>query len=153
MKTMRWNFLMKFSSIGVLMVVMGFAGISIADEKRISAQTAVPVDAARQADIEVFVRQGCIHCEKAKTFLSILAFEQPDLRISTRDIGQDLAALERLQEISKAQGISRLSVPAFYLNGRIIFGYSDEAKTGSQIRGELAQRRQQSQASAPAGLP
>jgi len=33
------------------------------------------------ADIEVFVRQGCPHCAKAKEFLEELKREQPDLGI------------------------------------------------------------------------
>jgi glutaredoxin len=151
LKMMYWHSFIKFCSILLLMSVLGFAETAIAEEKAIFVQAAAPMDTAQQlADIEVFVREGCPHCEKAKAFLTALALERPDLRINLRDVSQDAGALQRLREISKAHGINRLSVPAFYLNGHIILGYSDEAKTGDHILQELAQRRPQSQVSSSA---
>ncbi|MGZ8137024.1 MAG: NrdH-redoxin, partial [Methylococcaceae bacterium] len=65
------------------------------------------------------------------------------------DIIQDSSARERLQELSQAQGVSKLSVPTFYLNGLIIVGYSDDA-TGNLIRAELAKvRKKQKPHNAP----
>jgi len=106
---------------------------------------AVPTiaDNTRQAaaDIEVFVREGCPHCAEAELFLQALQREQPDLRINIRDIHRDAAALERLKAIAETQNAGAVRVPAFYLNGHLIVGYSDEAMTGKLLRAELAQRR------------
>ena len=106
---------------------------------------AVPAiaDNTRQAaaDIEVFVREGCPHCAQAELFLQALQREQPDLRINIRDIQRDTAALERLKAIAEMQNAGAVRVPAFYLNGHLIVGYSDEAMTGKLLRAELAQRR------------
>ncbi len=41
---------------------------------------ALAADAALPPAIEVFVREGCSHCEDAKTFLNELARERPGLR-------------------------------------------------------------------------
>jgi glutaredoxin len=93
------------------------------------------------ADIEVFVRAGCSHCDKAKAFLSALSAERPDLRISINDVGLDARALDRLKQLSTAHGLNRLSVPSFYINGRLIVGFSAEANTESRILSELAQAK------------
>jgi len=93
------------------------------------------------ADIEVFVREGCPHCAEAELFLQALQREQPDLSINIRDIHRDAAALERLKAIAETQNAGAVRVPAFYLNGHLIVGYSDEAMTGKLLRAELAQRR------------
>lgn len=94
------------------------------------------------ADIEVFVKEGCPHCAKAKEFLSALSKERPEIRISIRDVGQDRLALERLWQLSIAHEMTRLSVPAFYINGRLIVGFSEEARTGSRLLAELDQAEQ-----------
>ncbi|WP_255556657.1 glutaredoxin domain-containing protein [Methylococcus sp. Mc7] len=49
------------------------------------------------ADVEVFVRPGCPHCEEAEAFLDALARERPALRVLIRDVVQDRRALARLQ--------------------------------------------------------
>jgi len=92
-------------------------------------------------DIEVFVREGCPHCARAKEFLSALALRRPDVRLSIRDVGEDFLAFERLRQLSLAQGLTRLSVPAFYINGRLIVGFSEEARTGSRLLAELDQAK------------
>lgn len=92
-------------------------------------------------DLEVFVREGCPHCAKAKEFLSALAIRRPDVRVSIRDVGLDSRAFERLKQLSQAQGLTRLSVPAFYINGRLVIGFSEEADTGSRLMAELAREK------------
>ncbi len=96
------------------------------------------------ADIEVFVREGCPHCAKAKTFLEALKQEQPGLRIVIRDVFKEPAALEQLIRIAKSQGVATVSVPAFRVDGQVIFGFSEEAATGQLIRASLARAHNQS---------
>ncbi|HEU0188961.1 MAG TPA: glutaredoxin family protein [Gallionella sp.] len=93
---------------------------------------------AQPADIEVFVREGCPHCAKAKAFLEALKQEQPELKIVIRDVFKEPAALEQLILLAKNQGVATVSVPAIKVGGQIIFGFSEEAATGQLIRASLA---------------
>ena len=97
---------------------------------------------ARAADadlVEVFVREGCPHCARAEEFLARLARERPNLTIVTRDVQKEAAALERLQELARSQGTGAARVPAFYVRGRLLLGYSEQATDGL-IRSALAGR-------------
>ncbi|WP_027157044.1 glutaredoxin family protein [Methylobacter luteus] len=128
-KTIRWDFAL---TMLLWISVLGFMG-------SVNAQEATHGERPlRAADIEVFVREGCPHCEKAEEFLKILAFEQPQLRIVVRDIHRDPGALERLKHIAETTG-ANLSVPTFYVHGQTIVGYADQATTGKLIRNALTQ--------------
>lgn len=91
------------------------------------------------ADLEVFVRTGCPHCAKAEIFLQVLQQEQPELKILIHDVSKEAAALERLQELAKNQGIKTVRVPAFQIRGQLLIGYTDETSSGQLIRDVLAQ--------------
>lgn len=113
---------------------------------------AAPV--ARPPDIEVFVREGCPHCARAKEFLAVLQREQPQLTVLIRDVGRDPAAMQRLQNIAARQSAGSARVPAFALGGQLIVGYSDAASTGQLIRDSLVgaqQRRATDAASTSCG--
>lgn len=103
----------------------------------------------QSADIEVFVRQGCPHCARAKEFLAALKQEQPELKIVISDVSQDPAALERLKHIAEGQRMAAVSVPAFKIGEQLIVGFSDEPSTGQLIRESLTrpQKRKTVQAS------
>src|SRR5512139_1483353 len=103
-----------------------------------AAQEAVPQSAAQPADIEVFVREGCPHCARAKEFLAGLQRERPQLRIIFHDVGQEPAALARLQSLAERHG-EATRVPAFEVGGQLIIGYSEEAGTPELIRQRLDQ--------------
>ncbi|MGJ0490519.1 glutaredoxin family protein [Methylobacter sp.] len=139
-KTIRWDFAL---TILLWISILGFMGSVNAQE---ATHDARPL---RAADIEVFVREGCPHCEKAEEFLKILAFEQPQLRIVVRDIHRDPGALERLKHIAETTG-ANLSVPTFYVHGQTIVGYTDQATTGKLIRNALTQPTPEHQPSAGA---
>jgi glutaredoxin len=119
-------------------LVVGASGSRIAE----SAQ-AFPLTPSRaltpSADIEVFVRPGCPYCVKAKAFLSALGREQPELRIVVHDIHEEPGALLRLKAIAQQHNIPVVRVPAFYVRGQLILGYSDDLTTGRLIRNALAQ--------------
>jgi len=137
---------MIFSKIIIPVLLWAFMGRTAAGQAA-ESQSAPPKimdsSAAVEAfpDIEVFVREGCPHCARAKEFLSALALRRPDVRLSIRDVGEDFLAFERLRQLSLAQGLTRLSVPAFYINGRLIVGFSEEARTGSRLLAELDQAK------------
>ncbi len=84
-------------------------------------------------DIEVFVREGCPHCARAKEFLARLQQERPDLRVLIRDVERDEDAMSRLHDLAAANG-SPTRVPAFLIRSEFFVGYSDETTTGRMIR-------------------
>jgi glutaredoxin len=89
------------------------------------------------ADIEVFVREGCPHCVRAKTFLEQLKQERPSLQILVHDVGQSAVAAERLTELAAARHVQTLGVPAFLVGGELLIGYDEAGTTGSLIRSLL----------------
>ena len=97
--------------------------------------------AAEANRIEVFVREGCPHCGEAEAFVAQLGRERPELAIVVRDVQKDRAALERLQELVQATGSGVARVPAVYVNGSLILGYSKDAGTDRLIRSALAGQR------------
>jgi len=99
-------------------------------------------DSHTAVDIEVFVRQGCPHCEQAEAFLKSLGRQRPDLRIVIQDISQDTAALARLKSLAEQLNNAVVRVPTFYLHGQLIVGYSDELTTGQLIRNQLDAAKQ-----------
>jgi hypothetical protein len=67
----------------------------------------------------------------------VLARERPDLHIVIRDVLKEPAALERLQAIARQSNSGNVRVPAFFVGGQLILGYSEEASTDKMIRGAL----------------
>ena len=95
------------------------------------------------ADIDVYVREGCPHCAKAKQFLQALQREQPTLKVHIHDVVKEPEALGQLQQLVKNQALGALKVPAFYIGGQLLVGYSDEITTGQLIRDALLQAQAQ----------
>ncbi|MDD1621216.1 MAG: NrdH-redoxin [Methylococcaceae bacterium] len=93
---------------------------------------------AEQADIEVFVRNGCPHCAEAEQFLAALKLEKPGLHIVIRDITEDVLAFDRLKTLAETRQENGVRVPAFWVGGQLIIGYSEEASTGTLIREALS---------------
>lgn len=93
--------------------------------------------------MEVFVREGCPHCAAAEVFLATLGRERPELEIVIRDVSKEPAAMERLQQIAREQQAGLPRVPAFFVAGQVIFGYSEEASTDRLIRSALQGARVQ----------
>lgn len=89
---------------------------------------------AAKARIEAFVRSGCVHCDRAKEFLSVLKAEEPGLEIATYDVMADKDAAERLLRIMRDSGVEQGAVPAFYINGKLLIGFDDAQTTGRIIR-------------------
>jgi glutaredoxin len=111
-------------------------GILVVDAGQSAAAPQQP--SADPERIEAFVREGCPHCANAEEFLARLAREQPDLTIVVRDVRKDSAALERLRELAQRSGVRTVRVPAVFVGGQLIVGFSPEAGTEHFIRGALA---------------
>ncbi len=86
-----------------------------------------------ESDLEVFVRQGCPHCEKAKTYLTRLEERYPQLKVTVRDIGEDPQALLRLKALAAKVDIASVGVPAFYVRGKLVVGFQSQETTGKHL--------------------
>ena len=98
-----------------------------------------------QADIEVFVRTGCPHCAEAEQFLARLQKEQAGLHIVIRDIVEDQIAFDRLKSLAENKHQNAVRVPAFWISGELIIGFSEQASSGTLIRQVLAKSSHQIQ--------
>ena len=95
---------------------------------------AVPETSAEaQAELELFTREGCSHCDAARDFVKGLGASRHGLRIVVRDVMKDPAALRRLEALARQSGISNIAVPAFYVHGNLIIGYAGANITGARI--------------------
>lgn len=103
-----------------------------------AGESAAQPTGGEPAVIEAFVREGCPHCEKAEHFLAQLGRERPALKIVIRDVEKDPAALTRLKELVRTTRGATARVPAVYVGGQLIVGYSESAHTDRLIRAALA---------------
>jgi len=92
-------------------------------------------------DIEVFIREDCLQCDKAAEFLARLQKLKPRLKIIIRDVRKEPAALELLRRVAQNQGETALDYPAFVVGGHLIVGFSDEPSTAQLILDTLASSR------------
>lgn len=129
------RFVAKYFLILLPVLASGWADATFAAA---GSQASIKDASAQSTDIEVFVREGCPHCAKAKEFLAKLQHEQPGLRVVIRDVSREPAAMERLQRIAENHGAATVRVPAFEVGGQLIVGFSDEANTDQLIRDSLA---------------
>jgi glutaredoxin len=104
--------------------------LACAAQAELSAEAVATATAP--ADIEVFIRPGCPHCEEAESFLDALGRERPGLRILIRDVARDRSALARLQALA-AEHREPPRVPSFLVRGQWIVGYSDATGDGQRI--------------------
>lgn len=95
-----------------------------------------------QPDIEVFVRQGCPHCEAAKTFLDDLQHERPALHIARYDIAENSSARQRLAMLAAERRVTNIGVPTFLIGTELIVGFLSDDTTGAEIRAKLNQNAQ-----------
>ncbi|WP_097991043.1 glutaredoxin family protein [Methyloterricola oryzae] len=119
----------------VLLLILG-ASVGLATISGAIAEPDVPGQ-SKQADIQVFVREGCSHCAKAKAFLDQLKQEFPGLNIEQHEISGDPGALETLRVLAEKEHVTP-RVPAFFLNGQLIVGFLDADTTGKMIRDALS---------------
>jgi glutaredoxin len=106
---------------------------------------------AGQYVLEVFVRDGCPHCTKAKEFLTKLASERPGLRIVLRPVDHDAISRNDLVRYSQSAGIWPPGLPTFVVNDRILVGFESAERTGPKLAA-LIDRRSASSRSIETGL-
>jgi glutaredoxin len=129
--------------VGFLVLCVFFFRSRAFAEQNIVVENNTQASVLSSADIDVYVREGCPHCAKAEQFLQILQHEQPTLKIYIHDVVKEPKALEKLEQLAKKQALGAVRVPAFYIAGQLLVGYSDEITTGQLIRNNLLQGQAQ----------
>lgn len=84
--------------------------------------------------IEIFVRPGCPHCEKAERFVRELARSRKDVQVIRHDIVAADVALARLRALVEAAGVRTASTPAIYVAGHLEIGWRGDETSGARIR-------------------
>lgn len=102
-------------------------GLVLLASAEVVAQQAAP------GALEVFVRDGCPHCDAAKSFLVDFAAERPDLRIVLRPV-EDPRTRDELVEHFRRTGAWPPAVPTFVYEGRMLVGFDNPETTGAAVR-------------------
>ncbi len=80
--------------------------------------------------LEVFVRDGCPHCARAKEFLLKFGSERPWLQIIYYSVDHEQIALDGLTRYSQEAGIWPPGVPTFVMNGKVVAGFDNAENSG-----------------------
>jgi len=95
---------------------------------------AAPVRADAGADIYLFWRQGCPHCEREIAFLRQFEAGNPAIRVHYFDIGSDVASRTLLVRTGELLAADISSVPFTVVGDEVFAGYLNDATTGEVIR-------------------
>lgn len=107
-------------------------------------EAAPPV--THQYSLEVFIREGCPHCNNAKEYLRQFSKERPELRITFRRVGRDPKARDDLIRHSRNAGIWPPGVPTFVFADRVLVGFESAKRTGAELAAIVDQFSRPSQA-------
>ncbi len=80
--------------------------------------------------LEVYVRDGCPHCARAKEFLLKFGSERPWLDIVYRSVDHDPTARNDLIQYANLADVWPVSVPTFHFNGQLLVGFDSPEHTG-----------------------
>lgn len=101
--------------------------------------SAQPV-ATEQPVLEVFVREDCPHCAAAEAFLPAFGRRRSWLRIVYRKVDADPSARDDLMRHSRNAGVWPPGVPTFVIDGKVLVGFEDAARTGPALASLVAHR-------------
>jgi glutaredoxin len=88
---------------------------------------------AKENILEVFIRDGCPHCAKAKAFLIELRGERPWLQIIYRSVDHDENARDDLVRHSQRAGVWPPGVPSFLFRDQLLVGFDNADHMGSVL--------------------
>jgi glutaredoxin len=108
---------------------------------------------AQPPDIEIYSRPGCPYCERADDFLAELQERRPGVDIARYDVTADPQALERLRRLAAEQGVEQLGVPAFWVGGELVVGFTGAETTGARIESLLGTESLLDKTEQPRGPP
>ena len=87
----------------------------------------------KENELEVFVRDDCPHCAKAKKFLLEFGSERPWLRIVYRSVDHDVSARDDLMQYSQKAGVWPPGVPAFHFKDQLLVGFDNADHVGALL--------------------
>ena len=82
---------------------------------------------------EVFVREGCGRCTRAKAWLAGVRERYPGLEIALCDLTHDPGARALLAELVRVHKVAAASVPVFHFGGRLEVGFDRAETTGRRL--------------------
>lgn len=97
------------------------------------AMAGTETTASEKAEVELYVSEGCPHCEAANAFVEGLERSRHDLHVTVIDVRRDSRALARLKALWRAAGITQPGVPTIHVGSRLIVGFDTPATTGARI--------------------
>jgi len=121
----------------LLLWLTGPSGVQAAEQAQPGSEAGA--GPGPEITVELFTQEGCPRCVAAKIFLAELRRERPDVHIVVHALGTDAAALARLKALAFQKGIRTPGVPAFFLRGELIIGFTGAETTGRRIRSLLAE--------------
>lgn len=86
------------------------------------------------ADVYLFWRSGCPHCEREIAFLKKLEAEQPALRVRYFNVWAGAGQRALLRRVGVALKSDVSAVPFTVVGDQVWVGYLDDRTTGAQIR-------------------
>ena len=87
--------------------------------------------------VDIYVRDGCPHCEQASAFLQRVKREHPSVTINVFEVSGNAQNLARLEQLSQANGIARPGVPTLVICDLVIVGYAEQLGTPQKILSTL----------------
>ena len=87
--------------------------------------------------VEVFVREGCGRCTRAKAWLAGVRDRYQGLEIALCDLTHDAGARSLLAELVRVHKVAAASVPVFHLGGRLEVGFDRAETTGKRLEAIL----------------
>lgn len=85
------------------------------------------------ARVEMFSREGCPHCTRAKTFLDDLRQQRPEVDVVISDVERDRSARARFLALATEHRVTALGVPAFAICEAFLVGFDGPDTTGREI--------------------
>lgn len=97
-------------------------------------ETPAPIVTQGQgADLYLFWRRGCPHCEKELAYLESLRAATPELRVRAFEVGVDAGHRALFTRVVETLRIADPAVPLTIIGARHLVGYDDDATTGAVI--------------------
>jgi glutaredoxin len=87
--------------------------------------------------MQVYVRQGCSKCAKAKQYLPSFSERYPGIEIQYMDVVNDAFANQSYNELTRSQRIGGISFPGFWFCRQLLVGFDSVSSTGDRLEGVL----------------
>jgi glutaredoxin len=87
--------------------------------------------------IDVYARDGCPHCQKAKGYLAVLGPRYPGFEIRIHEITRDADARNEMNRLARHYKQAAVSVPVFHFCNQLIVGFDNASTTGRRIESVL----------------